>query len=94
MSKAIGFGIAAALVLASAPAWGGDEKATSDTPPSSESKSVVVDENEIPGEIVTASGSAVEAGSSRATPMESDEVRASFEERWLREREGLRDGGY
>jgi hypothetical protein len=40
------------------------------------------------------SGNVVEAGTGSAAPADSEDVKASFEERWLREREGYRDGGY
>jgi hypothetical protein len=87
------FGIAAALGLAISPAWAGDEKseekAASDTVASKESgKSKSVSERE------SATGIVVEAGRDSGTMRESNEVRASSDERWLREREGYRDGGY
>ncbi len=87
MSKAM-FGIATALALAMSPAWAGDEKsderAASDTVASRESESVSK----------SATDSVVEAGRDSGTMKESNEVRASYDERWLREREGYRDGGY
>jgi hypothetical protein len=91
MSKAIRFGIVAALAVASSPAWAGDEY-TSDTPSSSESTSG--DETKTADEKASATGIVVEPASGSAMPRESKEVRASFEERWLRDREGFRDGGY
>jgi hypothetical protein len=95
MTKAM-FGIASALALVMAPAWAGDEDetATSDTVAESkgEGKIVTVEESSTRG---------VEAGRDSATMKESDEVRASHANqgamdsaRWLREREGYRDGGY
>jgi hypothetical protein len=91
MSKAM-FGIATALALAMSPAWAGDEKsdekAASDTVASRESKSESVSVSK------SATGSVVEAGRDSGTMKESTEVRASYDERWLREREGYRDGGY
>jgi hypothetical protein len=89
MSKAM-FGIAATVALAMSSAWAGDEKsdekATGDTVASRESRKVSHDE--------TAAGNIVEVASDRRVMTESKEVRASHDERWLREREGYRDGGY
>ena len=42
----------------------------------------------------SAAGNIVEVASDRRVMTESKEVRASHDERWLREREGYRDGGY
>lgn len=43
----------------------------------------------------TTDDSAVAAGTGSATPTAlEDQKAASFDERWLREREGYRDGGY
>jgi hypothetical protein len=36
----------------------------------------------------------VEAGTGSAAPTALEDEKASFDERWLREREGYRDGGY
>lgn len=89
MSKAI-FGITAAVALAMSPAWAGDEKsdekATGDTVASTETRKVSHDES--------AAANIVEVASARREMTESKEVRASHDERWLREREGYRDGGY
>jgi hypothetical protein len=94
MSKAM-FVVAAALGLAVSPAWAGeeksDERAASDTVarPEEESASKNVSVTDGPTAVV------VEAGRDGATMKESNEVRASHDEqRWLREREGYRDGGY
>jgi hypothetical protein len=91
MSKAL-FGIAAAMALATSPAWAGDEKSDE----KAASHTVASTESVAKSESVTqsATDSAVEAGRASGTMKESNEVRASFEERWLREREGYRDGGY
>lgn len=96
MSKAT-FGIAAAVGLAISPAWAGDEKSddksTSDAGASSASERV--------GQGESATFSVVDASHDSGTMKESTEVRASQDEsksseneRWLREREGYRDGGY
>lgn len=93
MSKAM-FGFATALALTMSTAWAEDEKAdekvatetVASTESATESKSVSASES--------ATGSGVEAGRDRGTMKESSEVRASFDARWLREREGYRDGGY
>lgn len=91
-------GLAAGVALAaSAPAWAEDEKAvaldpkpTSDTTSSSEGSTAATRAAVSVGTSGTAN--AVEVGS--ATPVESKDARATRDERWLREREGYRDGGY
>ncbi len=91
MSKAM-FAVAAALALAVSPAWAGDEKsdekATSGAVATTKHKAKAKSASEGATVRVT------EAGRDSATMKESNKVRASHEERWLREREGYRDGGY
>lgn len=96
MSKAM-WGIGTALALAISPAWAGDEK--SDEQSASDAGASTASERVGQGE--SATFSVVDASHDSGTMKESTEVRASQEEartseneRWLREREGYRDGGY
>ena len=91
MSKAM-FGVATVLALAMSPAWAGDEKAGDEA-----ARKPTVANAETKSESVTESGnvSVIEAGRDSVTMKESAEVRAALDEqRWIREREGYRDGGY
>jgi hypothetical protein len=91
MSKAI-FGVVTVLALAMSQAWAGDEKAGDEA-----ASKTTVAKAETKSESVTVSGSGSEAGRDNATMKESAEVRAALaeeQERWIREREGYRDGGY
>lgn len=96
MSKAM-FGFGAALVLAMSTAWAGDEKsdekaASGNTVAASDT--VASRQNESKSVSKSSTDSVIEAGRDSGAMKESNEVRASFDERWLREREGYRDGGY
>ena len=99
MSKAIRFGVAAGLALtASAPAWAGDEKAgekaARDKATTGERASADTSKP------TSGKGAGVEAGMGSRSPGDATVVKASYDvkasrnERWLREREGYRDGGY
>ena len=102
--------VAGLALAASAPVWAGEEesdRATSDTPSASATTaSVAAIPAKISGEVdflifdepvvVTTSGrgSGVKTDSGSRGPIASEGAKASQDERWLREREGYRDGGY
>ncbi len=92
MSKAL-FGIAAALALTTSPAWAGDEKpsmkATSHTVASRQGTSTSEGKDKGKGNRATGRVTGSDSGA-----VESNGSRPFDQERWLREREGLRDGGY
>lgn len=106
MSKAMRVVVAAILaVLTSAPAWAGEVEAHESMRDAPTGGVTVASAVAIPqGNVdfltfdapATASegGEVVEIDAARVGPTASIEVRASYEEaRWLREREGYRDGG-
>lgn len=94
-SKAIRFGAAAVLALAtSGSALAGEEKshakATRDRPSTSARATPV--KTEVAPVVKTASTWGAVADAKKATDSKAE--RASFDERWLQDREGYRDGGY
>ncbi len=106
MSKAMRFLLATSLaVLASAPAWAGEAEAHESMGDDPQGNVTVAKAATVQGNVdfltfdepVTAGSSegVVEAGAGSSGPVASSDVRASHEDaRWLREREGFRDGGY
>lgn len=90
-------GIAAVLALIMSQAWAGDEQGEDEQAATdAAASSTVAEEGAAEGvtRTATATEAEVEASRGRGAMTESSGVRASHEERWLREREGYRDGGY
>jgi hypothetical protein len=93
MTKAM-FGIATALALVMSSAWASDEKSEGKAAGGTVAKVAKADmESESKGVTDSGTGSAAEPSGDRAATNEA-EAKAAHEERWLREREGYRDGGY
>lgn len=90
MSKAM-IGIVAGLALTLSTAWAG-EKSTNEKGRSAAVAGQESGKVSQRGEL--ARGGVVQVASDRRAMTESKEVRASHEERWIKEREGYRDGGY
>lgn len=98
MSKGT-FVVAAVLALSISPAWAGDEEADLRGGKDAVARAAGTDDEGVGksgGESARkdASVRAAEAGRDSGAVQESSEVRASFDEQWLRMREGYRDGGY
>jgi hypothetical protein len=92
MTKAV-FGIAVALALVSSSAWAEEEKSQEQT----KSDAVSVRNGEPRHKLVQARATPrIDAGrdGTMAASQPSSEAKLSDEERWLRDREGYRDGGY
>ncbi len=107
MSKAMRVVVATSLaVLVYAPAWAGEAEAHESMGDNPQGNVTVAKAATVPqgnvdfltfDEPVTAGSSegVVEADAGSSRPVASSDVRASYEDaRWLREREGFRDGGY
>jgi hypothetical protein len=90
------FGIALALVIS--PAWAADEESVEQAAASGAVAKARIEPVQIQPEASIVDDftrpPSVDAGRDTAAVEESTEVRAANEERWLREREGYRDGGY
>jgi hypothetical protein len=97
MTRAM-FGIATSLALVISPAWAEDEESVEQAAASGAVANARIEPAQIQPEASVVddftSTPRVDAGRDSAAMKESTEVRAAHEERWLREREGYRDGGY